>query len=51
MKQTRQAVRAIKQSILLRCLWHVWSDKLPEEPGTVFTTFYCHCNLQMGPIS
>jgi hypothetical protein len=25
MKQTRQAVCAIKQSILLRCLWYVWT--------------------------
>jgi hypothetical protein len=36
MKQTRQAVHAIKQSILLKCLW------------TMFTTLYYLDNLRMG---
>jgi hypothetical protein len=31
MKQTRQAVRAVKQSILLRCLWLVATAKMPLE--------------------
>ncbi len=39
MKQTRQAVWAVKQSILLRCLW------------AIFTTLYCLPNVWIGPIT
>jgi len=37
MKQTRQAVRTIKQSILLRCLW----SHCPRWPRQVVFTFSC----------
>jgi len=39
MKQTRQAVHAIKQFILLRCLWYTHRESLGEKKNMGMTLF------------